>query len=439
MSTLSNHILNQIESHTADPIHLAQLVRLHLEALLQSRGALSSGFDDASGFISEVRRLMSLRGKEDVATVRVEHALLRAEVQLAAHASVGKDGDDVVDRYRTFTEDNAGELFDSFFGWVEARIEDDLYIAQHNHFNTLRFDAVRQWLEQDLSMHRAALKVIKDHDLDDRFTRDSLYARLTGTLGQALGFLADLEDNPRRAQRLRGQAADLLLRDLSCLHRGTAHWLQGVNFLTSLYWRGQDLAAATRWFSEGLGRGRPLEVSDVVRITGPDSLVPQTHPQYFWLLVNQLRICCLGLRLHEVSVPAEQVGAALAMTINWDHADYPRNLALKWALVLADLAGGSIQQELLSKAHALLAPTRAEPILELMRAVELSLLAAVTLESGDARLWTDEAQGIIVGLSPLRGFDRFVNQSPWAHALTSGRRLETHTYDVATALPYYYA
>jgi len=436
--TLPSHLIAVLDADPPDPVRAPRLVQLHLEGLLGSRGAASGEFDDVCATIATIRSRLPKERPEDAAALRVEHALRRAELQLAAHGVSGHDTDESLERYRTFMDENAGRLFDSLFAWLESRVEDDLYVAQLLHFNSFRFAEVQATLDEDLEMVERVLHAIKDYDLDDRQTRDAQYARLLGTCGQAYGFLASLESDGGEASALFDRAAELLRRDVGCLGRGTPLWIQGASFLSALEWRRGDLNAAIRWLSESLLRPAPLGRSQLGKLAGADGLIPASHPQFVWLWLNQLRACALGLHIGALSLDHDILAAAWKLCRGWDRVTYPKSLAVKWLLVLDALSECSADENHAWAVDAL-SGARSAPVLELMRAVELSLLARLT-QSG--RSGGDLAVAACRVLDKLAGagrYQHFIGGSRWACSLSGGTLSALSPWEIATALPYYYA
>ena len=445
-TTLPAHVLAELRAPAVDPSRVANLIRIHLDALLQSRGATAHRFAQVPELIATIRKTLNLRSRsslyfarpEDPVSLRVEHVLLRAELQFAAHAGGDAQPDDVLCRYRTFVDRHAGVLFDSLFEWMGARIEDDLFLAQLLHFNRFRFEEVRGALARDHDMYESILRAIKDFDLEDRFTRDSLYARLTGTLGQALGFLACLETEGTRASALFSSASDFLRRDLAHVQKSTPFWIQGVNYLSTLEWCRGDLNAAVRWLAEALDLGPRLMPEHVLRLAGADALVSPHHPQYAWVFLNQLRICGLGLARGELSLRGETFNAAIESCLDRGALAYPQSLVLKWLIVIGSLAG-CLTDTHLDRSLELLQPKQGQPILELMRAVDLTVLALAWPDVEVRTQLLGEVNRIAGGLANEGHYTDFLRSHPRTMVLRDGEAARCGVYEAAVSLPYYYA
>jgi hypothetical protein len=238
------------------------------------------------------------------------------------------------------------------------------------------------------------------------------------------------------AAELLGKAVSLLVEDIGMLHRGTDLWIQGVNYLVTLHWCAGAFDLALRWFSESLQRKRALAAPDLVPLTGAEAAVPPEHPQHRWLFLNQLRLCALGHRQGQLSPDAEALQAALGRYCGLSRPSYPDNLAIKWLLVLAG-PDGVATDAIWQRVRELLAMPRGAPILELMRAVELSLLAALRPAGRAEQLAA--AQGILAETASFGRFGEFLAVSTWANAVRQGLIHQWHPYDIATALPYYYS
>ena len=427
------HIVEALETVPLRPELIRILVEVHLDTLIRSRGAARDVLSEAPRFIDAFRSELARRAFDPTQSARLEHAIGKAELRLAAHA-IGRDHEAMAtaERYRDFVSRNAGILFDSLFEWIQTLVEDDLYIAQCFHFNTLDFASVEAFLRRDLDLYEDVVRVIKQHDLDDVHTRDSLLAQMKGTLGQALAFRACMESRRETKQELFEEASGLLVQDVGMLHAGTDLWVQGVNYIVSLEWGAGRLERALRWFSESVGKPRLTE-RDIAVLDGANAPVLCSNAQYRWLLLNQLRLCALGQRQGVVEVSNEQLLGLLEKFSAEGSADYPNNLILKWLLFLL---GDAATQSALRRCGELLAAPRDAVVLELMRAVELSLLAGKGhQDSGDL---LDAAACI---LEEVREFGRFVellDSSPWAAAVRKRSLEELAPYEIATALPYYY-
>lgn len=436
---IPGHIRKELHAGVPNPSRLARLVAAHLDFLIDSRGAAEPRIAEAPAFIAAVREKMAPLKDRKHAWLRVEHVLLKTELQLSSHGIMCETSSgEIRARYSAFSEKHAESLYNSLFGWIESRIEDDLYIAQMELFNNFRFSDVFASLQKDRAMYLRIVEVIKNFDLEDHFTRDRFYASLSGTLGQACAFLAGLADDTDDAGQLYRQAANYLSEDIQCLQRGSYEWVQGVNFLATLEWRRGNIAAALRWLAESLLSPGPLHLADLVRMDGPDALVPPSDPQHGWILLNQVRILSLAVRRGDVKIPAETAARWLAAFLKWPDAAYPRNLVIKWLAVLAG-DSGAISADLCRRAVALLAPERSIPVLELMRAVELSLVAKLAPQTATADEIKDLAKSILEKLSLDRNFETFLSTNQWAAGLLAGESTTMTAYDIATALPYYYA
>lgn len=436
---IPNHILNELIAETPNPARLAKLIALHLEFLIDSRGTSVPRIGEAPLFIAAIRKHISQLEEIKHEWLRIEHELLRAEIQLSAHGIIlDETHKDVLARYSIFSKKHAEVLHNSLFSWVSCKIEDDLYIAQEEMFNTFRFEEVAALLAKDISMYQQIIGVIKNFDLEDFFNKDILYAKLSGTLGQAFGFLACIAKSSEQKDRFYKQAADYLSKDIQCLQRGDKDWIQGVNFLSTLEWRKGNFEAALRWLMEALLLTQHPGVEDLSRISGANALVRDSHSQYLWILLNQVRILALAVKREKIKIDSETAVGWLDDFLEWPDAIYPRNLIIKWLLVIAD-SSGSIPSKILTRAQVLLLPDRKIPVLELMRAVEICLLSDLEIDSAVSEEMKQTAKFILANLLSGGNFEAFLSNSSWAVSLLSNHAFKMNDYETAMALPYYFA
>jgi hypothetical protein len=428
-----------LRARPAPATRLARRVRLHLESLIESRGSERPRIAEAPGFIAALREEIARCGRSDLALLRIEHVLLRAELQLCAHEELPEEeAAEVLARYREFTGRHAGELFDSLFEGVEARIEDDLYLAQIEHFNRLDFAGLRAFLEPDRVTYEGVIAAIKNHDLEDLQTKDTLFAKLLGTIGQASAFLACLEGDPAKAAALFEEAASFLRRDLQSLPRGTEAWVHGANLLCTLEWRRDRVPEATRWLAESLLLDGPIAAERVAAIGGAESLVSPSNPQREWILLNQLRLLARCIEKGALGPQAHAIEAALDAALALPEARYPRNLLLKWLLLLEDRVG-PLGADRLDRAHALLSPPRTGTVDEAMRAIDLALLGRLASDAARSRDWLREASATLESLEAQEPGRSFLSRIPLARQLREGAGREIDPVRIAMALPYYFA
>jgi len=430
------HIREVMEALPYSVNSLCILLQVHLDGLMQSRSTEISRVGQVPGCIAGMRDWLNREPSNELVRVRVEHILLKAELSLASHAisSHGLDPTPVVQAYNSFVRQNEAVLHDTLFGWIDSMLQDDLVISQTIRFNTMDFASVVSALDSHTRMYQSVLHAIKDYDLPDLHSRDTRLAELRGTLGQAKAFLACFSPTSDSAKVYFDEAFRLLMEDIGLLHKGTDSWLKGLNYLVALEWRRGSFERALRWFSESLQAESPLPAERLGQLIGPDSLVDVKHSQHKWLLLNQLRLCALGQRLGRLKVSAAQVEDSLSHGFG---LNYPDNMIVKWLLVIA---GNDMRMpdSFIKDLCQSLAQPRKAPILELMRAVELSLVSTIS-EAHTAGNLLAMARLILKNNAAYGRFGDFLKTSAWVDAVNVGSVSGMERYDIATALPYYYA
>jgi len=216
--------------------------------------------------------------------------------------------------------DNYGEYtFDNQMQIMQQRIDVALIGVQLDEFNSFQFAGIE-----------ASLKEVRDQyykmfnfDSAHKPIKDNNIARIEGTLGQMYAFQYDMEkDNDLF------EMAELCLQaDINACIKDSSSWEKANGYLTSLYWKNEELEKATIQFLKE--SGTELKNKHDIFDLNKNLFGVQEKP---FIQLHRLYLCALAAK------QKKQIKGLLTekdyLLNQCDVTAYPRILSAKWVAVM---------------------------------------------------------------------------------------------------------
>jgi hypothetical protein len=420
---------------------LAYELKRHYSKVVDERDYYPGGISDMERMVEIVEKSgICMLGEQT--PIKLKKEVLWGRVQLHAHGAAYREkiGHEsvkaTVREFRELLSNNAVSLYGNMFQELIDRIEYDLILVQNECFNWFNFEDVIDYLDDDYALISDCVKVISRND--EKNLKDDFLARINGTIGQAYAFMSDKPglDNSER-NRLLKDSEDFLMQDLFLLREENSLYQQGLNYLVSLYWISEKIDRAAAVMIGGICSDLVVNEDDLKSFdVGSPSKKNDSKRSYF-ILLNQLRILASLARERGWYCKVDQL-CGLYNEIEARH-EYPYNLVKKWiSFLLAERKEYAIPIKMLSE---LIEEERTSPILELMRAVEASLLVKIASDAGDAvagNIALDYMKKAIKNIDGNESIMTFIKASPWYEKASRGNMDGIGYWDIVCALPYYY-
>lgn len=372
--------------------------------------------------------------------------VLWMKVQLLSHGAYrekldheGADG--IFREYREYSKNNGARVYSDPLTGIKRRIDGALILAQGEYFNFFNFSAIEDFLKSDMDAYTSILKGLHgmDPNESDSLHKDDLLARMKGTIGQAYAFMASGEDLNHEDRKLfTDYARENLAEDIRLLEPGTVFWQQGVNFLVTLYWMTGDLDKARNEFFNQVA----IKDSDPGLLWDFKERSPAYSVDRGWdlyILSNQLRLISAHLNRGEMKAEKSQLKDIMAF-VDEKGPDYPANIAAKWIAYILYKSG--FNDDAISILKKTTRERRTNPVLDIMRCVELSLLAHLLANNNDKEMMNAHlvsAQGICKEAFTNQHIKAFLEGKKLFQTLHSGNITEVDPWVIVTSLPYYYS
>ena len=218
-----------------------------------------------------------------------------------------------VQTYLDLLDRHGAEIFNSMYTAAQERLETVLFMVQSAAFNLFRFEAVEDHLSREIERYDLMFPLQTD-------PIDETRARLEGTIGQMYGFLCDYPEGGV----YHDDAEEYLNRDVMHCKKNSPFWVQGMGYLTSFYFKREDLDKTTQSFIE---ETRSAKSSRKHLFDLSEMECFNSRKNSFFLL-HRLYVCVLGLRQNK-EITGEEVLKTQLLDEN-PQLRYPVFLTMKW-------------------------------------------------------------------------------------------------------------
>lgn len=296
----------------------------HLDNLLIHRPDRYDLLETGKSYIRSIRQLLPSTPEEMTNDqLRLKAALDLHSIRITSHQ--GGICSDLVHSYIAFLHDFGARFIKNRMEFMQRLIDGSLIGVQVEAFNRLRFDKVEQNLAPVRDLYDRAYNHLPG--LPDM--PDENRAKLEGSMGQMYGFLADLAGTEREREEYYLQAEKSLKEDITACQPGQPAWIQGMGYLTVLYWKQEDLdKAIPQFFLE-------TETTDSA-IQG--NLFHLEHSRCFncrqspYFLLHRLNLCALARKNGRQITGLKKIKPYIGDDRQICY--YPRSLSAKWLALL---------------------------------------------------------------------------------------------------------
>ena len=248
--------------------------------------------------------------------LRLYASMLKHKIIIASHK--GTSNRDIASDYLGFLADHGDKTFGTHALVLQERIDAVLNSVQVSAFNSFCFIQV----EDDLKLIRNEYKQ-RFPEAFDKGARDNNRARLDGTLGQMYGFLCDYNKEDRTYYEF---AEDYLLSDIDACIPGTHEWEQGMGYLTSLYWKNEDINKCLSAFLKESSLYGTENFEDIFDLSLLDKF-GTTKGDFFFL--HRIYVCALAKKLNAYEIKNVEKAKNLLLE-GKNYNQYPRFVIAKW-------------------------------------------------------------------------------------------------------------
>jgi hypothetical protein len=254
-----------------------------------------------------------------------------AELRIHSGQQMGAAGD----AYDTFMEKYSSKLFDSpvnaYMDSLQAKL-----VRWQSLFNKLEFESIEEAIKKDHDIYEKIIQIIPI-----KSEKDNTMAKLKGTLGQAYGFIGDLNQDPEILQ----MAKLLLEEDLDLCEPHSSEWNQVHNYLLTLAWVMEDMDLIQQYWNKRHGESwKPylLNKEDFLHLES------KGHDDSVYTYLNHLRILVLYSRINGFPT-ALKSSLEIHIKAGYEDKKYPLFMIAKWNLYLTQMAGITIFDEIKQK------------------------------------------------------------------------------------------
>lgn len=403
---------NEIKTYS-----FANMFSARMEELLSQRYENPAAFEALRTMCTMV--LNYTDNANSIASDRIRERALFYLVHWEAHSGKAyrNPDDSYTTRYDNFFTSKGTNLFSSLLARLERKLETKLIAVQTLFFNSFFFEELCSFLEEDIIAYEDAFKEYhKKEPVDD------LYARLCGTYGQALAFVASMYDDQKKFET----AKHYLQRDIEFVPPYSIYYQQGLSFLASLYWCMGNIEE----MRTAIARELNCHVSDEAIMQALKILDIQKGSHIFIYLdwIRYVELCMRKqTRLQEGKILSIIDTAVNA--IGEQKSKYPHNLFIKWAAVLHHRAGNS------SRALKILGepeiPLQSETIFDTIDPlIESLLVRAISGKGEDDTVYFEHIRNLA---NQFPGFARFAEKKGLLQTLPQS------VDEISRLMPYYYA
>ena len=358
--------------------------------------------------------------KSDPHYLRLKEVLLRNQINIANHQGEtdprGQGDKDLIDQYHVFFKKNQEKLYATIGERIHHLIETDLHAVQICHFNNYQVAEVESLIQPHYVSYRKLYG-----ELLDQGEKDSLMAKLCGTLGQANAFLYAITGKAEHCNTARAQLAE----DIRQLEPHSRDWEKGMHYRIHLELCVHQLDKAVNLIREW---------ADNDKIDENNVLEWGLNHDSAWNLALILKF--LGYYHHDMPgfrISVEQIERFLILVkTKLFFAPYPICNALKWATYLAI---GVNKPDLARQSLKLVGNLATEGFT--LQTIEMPILML------NAYLNNEPAQPMLAKLQNLAdtcpGFNECLAAYGWKRKFARETAQDWNVWDIVCLLPYYYA
>jgi len=318
MNPLNNDLKKAVDSmckkiDAEDTRLLENELQSYLEEKLIKDPNRYENLDFTKTFIDEVEKRFT--GRRIIAFTMRNRIIIgchRGEIELVE-----------VQKYLDLLEKHGPEIFNGMYNVAQERLETILFMVQSAAFNIFKFEDVEKYLTREIETYDKIFPLQDDDMIDE--TR----ARLEGTIGQMYAFLCDYPEG----DAYHDDAELYLKMDIVHCAPHSPFWLQGMGYLTSFYFKRNDLEKTINSFMVET-RSKECNTKDIFDLSKIDYL---NFQQSSFSLLHRLYTCALALRQNMDIIGEETLKSQLLDEKT--KIEYPTFLIMKWLGVIYALKG----------------------------------------------------------------------------------------------------
>ncbi len=420
----------------------ALTMRERFACVMTSRGTFPCALTDASRRLTIIKPCLNLQdGKPSQGLDQIMKEFLWEKVQLMSHgfwphSLTGTDDiDRTINELRQFCDTHYPLLYDTPLDFLRDKAEHALIFVQSGAFDRFRFEDIERFLKKDIEPYRETINFITNL-LAISDSQDHFLGKAAGTIGQAHGFLMCTHGLGKEEKEFHFEIAqEQLLEDLKHFEKGTKDWLQGNNYLVTLYWQNRQIEKAC--FNHLWNYSSKTELDLKTLLFRFDNKIKEysqgaTENWDGFILCNHLRLGALAIEScsDKIAYKNSIIGTLSKMDIG-----YPGNIAAKWGAYILDRLGARDESvKLLQKAGITGAN---HTTLKLMDILNKTFIFKLSNKISDRESEELRNQLIFI-MEQGDGYKIYLKNKEWINFVLKKDVLSCNIDDIVMGLPYYY-
>ncbi len=407
---------------------------------LAKRGTFPRALDNAGKRISLIAPNLT-SSREDIrrGIAQIKKEYLWEKVQLISHGHWHEElsaeiQDKTMLELKDFCNKHRDLLYASPLDLMRDKIEHALIFVQSGAFDRFSFDIVENFIRDDIESYRKTVK-FAETALNIKEAKDVYLGKVAGSIGQAHGFLMCLPGKTREEKDFHFEIAkEQLTEDLKHFSRGSKDWLQGNNYLVTLFCLNGQIDDACRHHFWNMPANEKPKQGSLFRFDTEIRSLAQGESEKWdaFILCNHLRIGAMSL---ESCQDKKSYSSAIVELLENYQSGYPVNIAVKWGAYILDKIGMPEYGIRLMEKNGVV--NAKHPVLGLMDIVNKAILLKLKSKISD-----EEADELRLQLKSImeqgEGYKKFLEGKDWAKNVLDKKVLSCDIDDLVRGLPYYY-